>query len=93
LLDAAPKDAPAGADDRAGRAPADGPGGPFPAGAWGDSELLLPDPPGTAYVDRFTGARFETGEPARAGSRARSALPLAHLFADFPVALLRRERP
>ncbi|MDP8921654.1 MAG: malto-oligosyltrehalose synthase, partial [Chloroflexota bacterium] len=65
--------------------------GPFPAGAWGDDQLLLPDPPGTRYRNLFTGERLETTETAGAAGRAKSALPLGRLFADFPVSLLHRE--
>ena len=71
-----------------------GSGGPFPAGAWGDDLLLLPDPPGTRFRNLFTGDVLETtGTAGTAGTagRATSALPLGRLFADFPVSLLHRE--
>ena len=78
--------------------PADGAGrggaaGPFPAGAWSDDQLLLPDPPGTRFRNLFTGETLETTEPMSTAGRAKSALPLGRLFADFPVSLLHRETP
>ncbi|MCC6174586.1 MAG: malto-oligosyltrehalose synthase [Chloroflexi bacterium] len=66
----------------------------FRTGVWEGTDLLLPDKPGIRYRDLFTGALVETAAPPdRAPDGVRSALPLARLFASFPVTLLHRETP
>lgn len=63
---------------------------PLGGDVWADSALPLPHaPPGTAYRDRFTSAGLRTVAADGEGSR----LPLAVLFAAFPVALLERIEP
>ncbi len=59
----------------------------FPLGepVWADTWLAVPGEPGARFRDRFTGAELES--VARDG---RAVLPLAALFACFPVALLER---
>ena len=66
-------------------------GGPFPSGAWSETRLLLPDPPGTVYRNWFTDERLETSAAPNAVDGSTSMLGLAQLFADFPVSLLSRE--
>lgn len=59
----------------------------FPLGdaVWAETWLTVPGAPGARFRDRFTGAVLES--VARDG---RAVLPLAALFACFPVALLER---
>jgi (1->4)-alpha-D-glucan 1-alpha-D-glucosylmutase len=61
----------------------------FRTGAWDDTALLLPEPPGQRYRSAFTGAIVETVETD--DSSSQSALRLGTLLADFPVILLVRE--
>ena len=71
-------------------------GGPlrFRAGVWDDTVVQLPDEPGVRYRYVFSGEVVETIPVEDDGDRdVRSGLPLATLFADFPVILLVRETP
>ncbi|HSB40920.1 MAG TPA: malto-oligosyltrehalose synthase [Methylomirabilota bacterium] len=62
----------------------DGP--PLGGSAWGDDAVLLPsDGRPTTYRDLFTGSLVETRD-----REGRRALPLADVFAAFPVAMLER---
>jgi (1->4)-alpha-D-glucan 1-alpha-D-glucosylmutase len=66
----------------------------FRGGAWDRTALLLPDRPGRRYRCVFSGQSFETIETKDGALRgARSVLPVATLFADFPVIFLVRETP
>jgi (1->4)-alpha-D-glucan 1-alpha-D-glucosylmutase len=60
-------------------------GAPPLGDVWGDTALLLRDPPGTRYRDAFTALEFAAEE--RNGA---VVLPLADLFRTLPVALLSR---
>jgi maltooligosyltrehalose synthase len=49
---------------------------------WGDTRIALPET-ATEYRDELTGARFAPDE-----IKDQLSLPLAHVLASFPVALL-----
>ncbi|MDQ3780595.1 MAG: malto-oligosyltrehalose synthase [Chloroflexota bacterium] len=57
---------------------------PLGSNVWGDATLAVPDAaPGSAYRNIFTGEEISLDE-------APSGLPLAEVFATFPVAILAR---
>jgi maltooligosyltrehalose synthase len=60
---------------------------------WGATRLVLGDPGrggNPIFTNLFTGERLEL-EPS--DDRGPPCLPLARVFADFPVALLYQEAP
>jgi hypothetical protein len=59
---------------------------PTGSGVWGDSTVALDYPSAAGlYRDIFTGRLIRAGR-----NGAEAALPLAHVFAYLPVALLER---
>ena len=64
-----------------------GNGAPLGPGVWGEDLVILPTAgQGRAYRNLFTGELLEIGETGE----GRRALPLAAVFAGFPVAMLER---